>query len=165
MKKLKNNWGMHDQLQLLAVILPQWWCLLASNKALNLLYWAMCAVLYRRTSVAIKIASLFGTFFCHHFVCCCPGGRWGNTEWLVARWWRPVASGVALDMLHWAMPSVLLRHTAVAIKMAGGQGTFVCHCRLVCIIIHSYKTMLWSIKTKDESTIFLLLCLELVHIL
>jgi hypothetical protein len=76
-----------------------------------------------------------------------------------------VAFGVALDMLHWAMLSVLLRRTAVAIKTAGGQGAFVCHCRLVCIIIHSYKIMLWSIKTKDELTICLLLCLELVRIL
>ena len=32
------------------------------------------------------------------FVCCRPGGRWGNTEQVVAQWQRPVASGVALDM-------------------------------------------------------------------
>jgi hypothetical protein len=31
-----------------------------------------------------------------------------------------VASGVALDMLHWAMLSVLLRRNAVAIETAGG---------------------------------------------
>jgi len=37
-------------------------------------------------------------------VCCCPGGRQGNTEWVVAQWRHPVAFGVALDMLHWAMP-------------------------------------------------------------
>jgi hypothetical protein len=79
--------------------------------------------------------------------------------------WRPVASGVALDMPHQAMPSVLLWRTAVAIEMASGQDAFVRHCHLVCIIIHSYKTMLWSIKTKDELTICLLLCLELVRIL
>jgi hypothetical protein len=30
-----------------------------------------------------------------------------------------VASGVALDMLHWAMPSILLQRTTVAIKTAG----------------------------------------------
>jgi hypothetical protein len=72
--------GRLDQLQLLATILTQWWRLVASNKALNLLYWAMRAVLYQRTATAIKMASLFGTFFCHCFVCCCPGGRWGDTE-------------------------------------------------------------------------------------
>ncbi len=107
-------------MQLSATIFAQWRCLVASNKALNLLYQAMRAVLYQRTVTAIKMASLLGTFFCRRFVCCCPGGRWGNTERLVARWQRPVASRVALDMPHRAMPSVLLRHTAVAIETAGG---------------------------------------------
>jgi hypothetical protein len=37
-------------------------------------------------------------------VCCLPGGRRGDTERVVARWRRPVASRVALDMLHWEMP-------------------------------------------------------------
>jgi hypothetical protein len=63
MKKLKKNQGRLDQLQLLAVIHARWQRVVASNKALNLLYWAMCAVLYRRTAAAIKMASLFGTFF------------------------------------------------------------------------------------------------------
>ncbi len=63
------------------------------------------------------------------------------------------------------MPSVLLQRTAMAIKTAGGWGAFSHHRCLICIIIHSYKTMLWSIKTKYELTICLLLCLELVHIL
>jgi hypothetical protein len=80
----------------------------------------MRAVLYRRTAAAIKMASLLGTFFCHRFICCCPGGRWGNMEQVVSQWWHPVASGVALDMPHWEMPSVLLRRTAVAIEMASG---------------------------------------------
>ncbi len=72
-----------------------------------------------------KMASKVGPFFCRYFVCCCPGSRWGNTEQVVAQWHRPVASQVALDMLHWAMPSVLLLHTAVAIKMANDGGAFV----------------------------------------
>jgi hypothetical protein len=42
------------------------------------------------------------------FVCCRPGGRGGDTEQVVARWRRPVASSVALEMLHWAMPHVSL---------------------------------------------------------
>jgi hypothetical protein len=107
-------------LQLLAAILARWRGLVASNKALNLLYRAMRGALYRHTAVAIKMASFLGTFFRRHFVCCCPGGRWGNTEQVVARWQRPVASGVSLDMPHRAMPSVLLRRTAVAIKTASG---------------------------------------------
>jgi hypothetical protein len=151
-EKTWKNQGRLDQLQLLAAILARWWLLVGSNKALNLLYRTMRTVLYRCTATAIKMASLLGTFFCRCFVCCCPGGHWGNTEWVVAQWQHPVASGVALDMPHWAMPSVLLQRTAVAIETAGRWGAFVCHRCLVCIIIHSYKTMLWSIKTTDELT-------------
>ncbi len=122
-KKLEKKQGRLDRLQLLVAILVQWQRLVASNKALNLPYRAMCAVLYRRTATAIEMASLLGTFFHHHFVCCCPGGRWGNTEQVVARWQHPVASGVALDMLHWATCFLLHRQTAMAIKMANNGGT------------------------------------------
>jgi hypothetical protein len=52
------------------------------------------------------------------FFACCPGSRRGNTEQVVTRWQHPVASKVALDMPHWAMPSVLPWHTAMAIEMA-----------------------------------------------
>ncbi len=121
---------MHDQLQLLAAILAQWQRLVASNKALNLLHWAMCAVTYRRIAMAIKITSFLGVFVDCCLFACCPGGRWGDTEQVVAQCWCPVASRVALDMPHWAMPSVLLRRTAVAIKTAGGRGAFVRHCRI-----------------------------------
>ena len=54
----------------------------------------------------------------HRFVDCCPGGRRGNTEQVVARWRRPVASGVALVMLHRAIPHVLLQRLRMAIEMA-----------------------------------------------
>ncbi len=165
MKKLKTNQGRHDWLQLLAAILPQWRRLVVSDKALNLLHWAMCVVMYRRIAMAIETASCLGVFVDCCLFACCPGSRWGNTEQVVGRCWHQVASGVALDMPHWAMPSVSLRRTAVAIKLAGGRGAFVRHHCLVCIILHSYKIMLWSIKTKDELTICLLLCLELVRIL
>ncbi len=63
-------------------------------------------------------------------VCCCPGGRQGDTEWVVAQWRHPVASGVALDMLHWAMPHVLLQRLHMVIKMACDGGAFVRCCRL-----------------------------------
>ncbi len=84
------------------------------------------------------------------FVCCCSGSRWGKMEQVVAQWWRPVASEVALDIPYWAMLSVLHKCTAVAIKMANDGGAFVCHCCLFCMIIRSYKTMLRSIKTNAE---------------
>ncbi len=77
--------------------------------------------------MAIKTANFLGVFFDCRLFACCPSGRWGNTEQVVAQCWRPVASGVALDMPHWVMPSVLLRHTAVAIETAVGQGAFVRH--------------------------------------
>ena len=64
------------------------------------------------------------------FVCCCPGGRQGNTEQVVARWQRPVASGVALDMLHRVMPHVLLQSLTMAIKMVHREGAFVHRRRL-----------------------------------
>jgi hypothetical protein len=89
----------------------------------------MCAVLYRRTAAAIKMASFLGVFVdCCSFACC-PGGRWGNTEQVVAQCRRPGASRVALDMLHWAMRSVLHQQTAMAIKMANGGGTCSYHCQ------------------------------------
>jgi hypothetical protein len=116
MKKLEKNRHMRDGLQLSAAKLTQWRCPVASTKTLDLLHLAMRMVLYQGITAAIKMASKAGPFLHHHFVCCCPGGRWGNTGQVVAQWRRPVASRVALDMLHRAMPSVLLWCTAVAIK-------------------------------------------------
>ncbi len=115
MKKLVKNWHMHDILQLSAAILAQWWCLVASNKALNLLHQEMCMVTYQRIAMAIKTASFLGVFVDCCLFACCPGGHWGNMEQVVAQCWCPVASRVALDMPHWAMLSVLLRRTAMAI--------------------------------------------------
>ncbi len=118
---------MCDRLHLLAAILAPWGHPVPSTKTLDLLYQEMCAVLYQCTTAAIKTASKVGPFFCCPVVCCCPGGRWGNTEQVVAQWQRPVASQVALDIPHLTMPSVLLQRTAVAIKMANNRGAFVCH--------------------------------------
>jgi hypothetical protein len=91
-----------------------------SSKALDLLHWAMHVVLYRRTAAAINMATFLGVFVDCCLFACCSGGRWGDTEQVVAQCWHPVASRVALDMPHRAMPSVLLRRTAVAIETAGG---------------------------------------------
>jgi len=46
-------------------------------------------------------------------VCCRPGGRRGNTERVVARWRRLVASTKALDLLHRAMCAVSHHCTAM----------------------------------------------------
>ncbi len=64
------------------------------------------------------------------FVCCCPVGRRGDTEPVVARWQRPVASGEALVMLHWAMPHVPLQRLHTAIEMTCNGGAFVRRRRL-----------------------------------
>ena len=56
-----------------------------------------------------------------------------DTEPVVTQWQRPVgpvASGVALDMLHQAMMHVLLHHLSMAIEMACDGGAFIRHRRL-----------------------------------
>jgi hypothetical protein len=109
------------------IILARWWHLVASSEALDLLYRAMHAVTYRRIAVAIKTATFLGVFVDCCLYACCPGGCWGNTERVVARWRLPGASSVALDLLHWAMPRSLLQCVCMAIEMACDGGTFVRH--------------------------------------
>jgi hypothetical protein len=111
------------------MILAQWRHPVASSKALDLLHWVMCAVLYRRTAAAMNMATFLGVFVDCCLFACCPGGHWGNTERVVARWRLPGASSVALDLLHWAMPRSLLQPIHIAIKMACNGGTFVHHCQ------------------------------------
>ena len=124
-----NSQCWHVWLMLSEQVLTQWWHPVASSEALDLLHWGMHSVLYRRIAMAIKMVSKVGTFHHRSFVCCRPGGCQGNTKWVVAQWGHPVASGVALDMLHWAMPSVSDHHTTtIANKMASNGGTFVCCC-------------------------------------
>ncbi len=110
------------------IILARWQRPVAFCESLDLLHRAMHTVTYRCIAMAIKTPTFLGVFVDCCLFACCPGGRWGNTYQVVTQWWRPVASGVALDMPHWAMPSVLLRRTAVAIKTAGKRGAFVRHC-------------------------------------
>jgi hypothetical protein len=95
----------------------------ASSEALDLLHWAMHAVTDWGITMAIKMASFVGVFVDCCLFACCPGGRWGNTEQVAACCWHPVASRVALDMLHWGMHFVLHQRTAMAIKMANDGGT------------------------------------------
>jgi hypothetical protein len=43
---------------------------------------------------------------------------------ILAQLWRPVASKVALDMLHWVMRLALHRRIVIAIEMAREGGAF-----------------------------------------
>jgi hypothetical protein len=88
----------------------------------------MCAVLYRRTAAAMNMATFLGVFVDCCLFACCPGGRWGDTEQVVTQWQLPGAPSVALDLLHQAMPRLLLQRVRMAIKMACNGGTFVHHC-------------------------------------
>jgi hypothetical protein len=126
MKNIEQNRCWHVPFMLSEQVLAQLWHPVASSEALNHLYWAMRAISYRCIAMAIEMASKVGVLFDCCFVDCCPGGPWGDTEQGI-RCRHPVAYGVALDMPHWAMPSVLLRRTAVAIETAGRKGAFVRH--------------------------------------
>ncbi len=119
MKNIAKNWRRYVLFMLFDIILTQLRRSVTSSEALDLLHWAMHAVLYRHTAMAIKMTSKVGVCFYHCFVCCCPGGCWGNIEQEVTQWQRPVNSGVALDMLHRAMCFVLHWRTAMVIKTAG----------------------------------------------
>ncbi len=44
---------------------------------------------------------------------------------ILARWWHPVASSEALDLLHWARCVVLYRRIAMAIKTARKVGVYI----------------------------------------
>ncbi len=103
-EKHQKNRCSHVPFMLSDIILTQWRHPVASSEALDLLHWAMCAVTYRRITMAIKTASKLGVFVDCCLFACCPGGRRGNTKQVVAQWRRPVASKVALDMPHWVMP-------------------------------------------------------------
>ena len=61
----------------------------------------------------------------HRFVDCRHGSRRGDTDQVVARWQRPVASDVAMDILHWLMPRASLQRLRMTIEMACDGGTFV----------------------------------------
>jgi len=58
------------------------------------------------------------------FVDCRHGGRRGDTERVVDQWQRPMASDVALDILHRAMARASLQHLRMTIEMACEVSTF-----------------------------------------
>jgi hypothetical protein len=114
---------------LLDIILARWRRPVASIEALDLLHREMRAVTYRRIAMAIEMAIFERVFVDCCLYACCPGGRWGDTERVVARCRRPVASVVALDTSHRAMPSVSLRRIRKAFKIGRDGGAFRCHRR------------------------------------
>ncbi len=128
-ENIKINRRSHVQFMLSDIILARWRRPGASSEAMDLLHWAMCAVTYRRITMTIKTATFLGVFVDCCLFACCPGGRWGNTEQVVAQWQLPGASSVALDLLHRAMPRSSFQRIRMAIEMASDGGTFVCHCQ------------------------------------
>jgi hypothetical protein len=52
---------------------------------------------------------------------------------ILAQWWRPVASSVALDLLLWAMHAVTYRHIAMVIKN-GQQSRCIFSSSFVCLL-------------------------------
>ncbi len=63
MKKLRKNWRSFDRNTLLERILARWRRPVASIESLDIRHWAMRAVSYRRTAMAIEMASEVGAFF------------------------------------------------------------------------------------------------------
>jgi hypothetical protein len=51
---------------------------------------------------------------------------------ILAQWQHPLASSKALDLLHWAMRTVLYWRTAAAMNMATFLGVFVDCCLFAC---------------------------------
>jgi hypothetical protein len=51
---------------------------------------------------------------------------------ILARWWCPMASSEALDLLHWVMRTVTYRRITMAIKTATFLGVFVDCCLFAC---------------------------------
>jgi hypothetical protein len=72
--------------------------------------------------MTIKMANKSGVLLCMLYHHCHHGGCQSDMEQLVTRWWQPVASGIAMDILHQAMHFISHRRTAMAIEMAGRQG-------------------------------------------
>ena len=96
-----SNWAISER------ALVRWQCLVAYMKALDLLHPSMRAVVARGIVPPHRDGHQNGhqesgyiSHCCCCFVCYCPGGCRSDTEQVVARWWRPVASSAALDMLH-----------------------------------------------------------------
>ncbi len=60
------------------------------------------------------------------FLACDPVVCQDDTEKVLARWWRPVASNEALDPLHWEMYAALHRCIIAAVEMSRIGGVLFC---------------------------------------
>ncbi len=78
-ESIKKKHPSHVRFILSDIILARWQRPVASSKALDILHWAMHAVLYRGTAAAINMATFLGVFVDCCLFACCSGGRWGNT--------------------------------------------------------------------------------------
>jgi hypothetical protein len=83
-KNIKKKRRSHVRTMLSGIILARWRHPVASSEALDLLHQAMCTVTYWRIAMAIKMAIFARVFVDCCLYACCPGGRWGNTEQVVA---------------------------------------------------------------------------------
>jgi hypothetical protein len=126
MKKLGKTGVFLSNCLLSSAILARWHQPVAFNVALDPLYWAMRAVLYRRTTTAIKMASKYGALFMVFFLACNPVVLRDDTEQILTRWRHPVASSEALDPLHRKMYSALHRRIIAAIKTSCNGGVLFC---------------------------------------
>ena len=91
----------------LAAILARWRRPVASVIALDPLRRLMRSVSHQRTNRASKMTNKYGAFlllFFWHNPTVHPGG---DTERILVRWQRPVASCEALDPLYWSILGVL----------------------------------------------------------
>jgi len=113
-------------------VLAWWRRLLAFMKATNLLHQALRTIVPpHRNGHRNGQQSGYILHLC--FVCCRPGGRRGDTEQVVSRWWHLVAFMKALVMLHRAMPHVPLQRLHTTIKMACNGGAFIRCLWLFCL--------------------------------
>ncbi len=81
------------------------------------------------------------------------GIRRGDMWRIIARWWRPVATRVALDLLYWAMRSALYRLSRMAIEMAREAGAFFSVINFMsCITVAKQPCYCW-LKIKQSYNI------------
>jgi hypothetical protein len=78
-ENIQKNHCSHVRFMLSDTILAQRQRPVASSKALDLLHWAMHAIMYQHIAMAIETASFVGVFVDCCLFACCPGGRWGDT--------------------------------------------------------------------------------------
>jgi hypothetical protein len=65
----------------------------------------------------VRVLCVFNKFNDH-------GGRRGNTMQALNRWWHPVASNEAPDVLHWVMCPAFYHHICMTIEIASNSIAF-----------------------------------------